>query len=369
MNLKSMVLDHYDMIAAGQMQSQDMEKIASHYGDQVYTAEETNRSKDSEFALVVLSKTGSLIRKFPLNSLTNVQLSKGSFGENGHKLPPRMRKHAAQGIARACHRYGVIVPEEIEKLASEAQPFTGPYYTITTMDEKDFHVSMIKTASHQCFAVNEDVTGAPFQAIPIDTPEQVKEAMQKVDKDRKNMAFSYVVQIASNVIKRASEIGVDIPEDHVVHKVVNDRFSNLFESQMLKRAALTGGKASSKMYEGLIKTAATSSPQAVAIAVEKMDRLNRLDFRWDKELLPPLEAVMHSKTAAMEKTAGDIITINSIEYPVERVREVVKEKKEVLRDYLGDEHVEHLLGDTKEGFVTLPPAHKQIIVSMLAGDL
>ena len=369
MNLKSMVLDHYDMIAAGLMETSDMEKIASHYGDQVYSAEETRRAKDTDYALVAISKTGSLTRKFLLNSLTNVQFCKGSFEDNGHKLPLQMRKHAAQGIALACHRYGVVVPEEIEKLASEAGPFTGPYYTITDADEREFCIGMTKTASSNCFAVNEDVSGNPFQAVPIDTEEQVKEAMLKVANDRKNIAFEYVVQMATNIIKRASDLNMAIPVDHPVHQIVNDRFSEFFEGQMSKRAAMTGNTTHRQAYQQLIKTASSSSPQTVAIAVEKLDRLSRLDFRWDKELLPPLESVMHIKTAAMEKIANDVIVVNSIEYPVGQVQSVVKAKEDILNDYLGEETVKNLQQNTKEVFTSLPPAHKQIIVSLLAGDL
>lgn len=369
MNIKTLVLDQYDMVDAGVTPKGEMEKVAAHYHDSFYSHEDMRRGKDTDFAIVVLSKTGSLVRKFFLNSLSNTQMAKLAFLDNHDKLPIAMQRHAAAGIAKACQRYAVVVPDEISKLASEYPDYKSPYYTITREDERSHYLSMEKVASHKCYAINEDLTGAPFLSVPIDTERELREAMRKLEKEASIMAFGYAVQMAGNIIKRASDVGVAIPDDHVSRRILGTEFSEVFESQMAKRAAMAGNDRFKNAYHELVKTASASDPRAVATAVDKLDRLSRLDFRWSKELLPPLDAVISHVTEPMRKKAEEIVAMGGIDYPVDTVRSTVNSKSDVMRKYIGASNVARLEQDPKAGFDELPAAHKQLVLALMKGDV
>lgn len=360
-NLSSIILDQYDMIEAGSLSTEDMEKLAQQYGDDVHDKVDINRHRDDDFALVMVGRPGHMLRKFPVNSKTNTQLSKHAFLQNGSKLPERVRKIAAQSLLRACKRYRVVVPEEMEKIAGDGE-YVGPYYLMTRTEELDVERALLeKAASTEHYAITHNLNGDSMQRYPIDTEDELRSAIREFEKRADQMAFGYTQQMASNIEKRATELGVDIPNDHRISKTLSESFSPVFQREMEKRAELCSDPESAETYRGFIKQASESTPQAVAAAVERMDRLNQLNFRWNRNILPPIDAVM------AQKEAQDVISLNDVQITAEDLRKVVTDHSKSVEGYIGQKAMKNLKKDPVGTFKKLPAAQKQALLNMTRG--
>lgn len=360
-NLKSIILDQYDMMESGSITAGDMEKLAQQYGDAVHSKVDIMRHRDSDFALVMVGRPGHMLRKFPINSKTNTQLSKHAFLQNGTKLPSRAQKIAAQSLVRACKRYQVVVPEEMSKIAGECE-YSGPFYSMTRGEEREIEISLLdKTASAEHYAINQNINGGPMQRYPIDTADELRTAIREFEKKADHMAFVYTQQMATNIEKRAGELGVTIPREHRVSKTLSNTFSPVFQREMEKRAEICADKDSAETYKGLIKQASESTPQAIATAVERMDRLNQINFRWNRNILPPIDAVMG------EKTAEDVVELNDTQVSADDIRKAVSDHGKSVKGYIGAKAMKSLASDPVGTFKSLSPAHKQAILNLTRG--
>jgi len=85
----------------------------------IMSYEQQQEMPDDEFAVVIMTKTGQKIRKFPVNDKGHTWLSCESFKKTAHKLPHKAVEVAASNLYANCIYNDIECPNLIKKLAAD----------------------------------------------------------------------------------------------------------------------------------------------------------------------------------------------------------------------------------------------------------
>ena len=149
-------------------------------------------TNDSDYALIIKTASGDVLKKFPVNNSTNLVFSHVSYEKNKHKLNEEMRKIAESNLAKRLDLYGFEHDYKIEETY-------GNQYTLTKEEE------IIKEAEEEPteFAYGDKLPIDNINNLQKSASEFLRQARTLPVRDRKNIAFA--------LVKKASEMGVELP--------------------------------------------------------------------------------------------------------------------------------------------------------------
>lgn len=355
MNLSALVLDQYDMLASGKYTSETLEKIAAVVGEKIAGAEDVSRQRSDDFALVMVLPGGRMSRKWPIMSKSATVMSLGSFVTNGDKLPDEPRKLAGLNIVKACERYSIDADELRAGYSPEDLKKIGNCWVVPSAWAAQ-EPEMQKAASARCFAITEGLEGEGLERMSITTPDELKIAMRRFS--TVNFRAPFVCQMAENIVKRAEQLGIEIPEGDPINMVAG----NCFSPQLIHKLAERVRKAPPEnrmQYLGLIKAAQHSTPKALASALEIADMQSGLKHQWNRGLTSPVDSVFGWPKQAEELNLG---RVSVDEKSLKRIASTLPDEVEAI---VGESGMEGLKNDPMQTFMALPQPNQQALVSLL----
>jgi hypothetical protein len=177
MGLNAVVLDYIDMVKAGEVLEETLDELTKMAGDAPTTEENVIRHHDEDFALIIISKHGSLNRKFLVASKAVALVHKHAFLKNHARLPQKAQTIAAGNIKAACIRYRLPVGEKLKKLAERKKHNPGNIYIMTAEDDFKTRIKSASKGKKGKYAITKDLNGDLFEIIPINTEHELKEAI------------------------------------------------------------------------------------------------------------------------------------------------------------------------------------------------
>lgn len=377
MSIRSLVLDAYDMLDVGAITSEEFQKVAELNLESATDRESIYRQLDRDFALVFVLPNGDRLRKFPVNNKTNTMMSQRAFLANRGKLPERAQEMIAHRLVSACGRYGIEADDEVAAIMRGSLEANNNYYyvepellaifgsNIDSNESDDFEeeapndATTKEASTRTLWGIDDTIGEQKFRKYPMKTAEQVRKLVRNFGNIGPRMMCKYAFQLADNVVKRAKELKVTIPEESVILKYASTKLSPYFSyaiSDRLKIAARDPQMFSS--YMDLLSKKASYTPRQIASALEGLDQSYRLRHRYGIEFPNPVDSVL-----GISKLGEDLSTGDTMIDPTS-LRQALEDNREAFEEHLDSEIVDKLEKDP-DALKTLPIPVRQLVSKIL----
>jgi len=336
------VLDVYDDLKKDLLRS-NLEKVGALRLD---PPDKVSALSDDQFAGIFLTKTGRAIRKYPVHTPDAVVLSRLYFENVADELPKEACAIIRDNLSRAATRHSLPgAPATLEKSAGSGN----------LIDLRSMSGPMPKIASSGHFALENH--------YPIDSTSQIKQASAYFEEHC--MQFEPVDRFAfaSNVLRRAGELGEKMADVSEIHKYAGADFGNLVQSAFHERTCLLDGDDMAiRALQTLFEKRASLNPEEFAAELETFDRSNRLDRHWDRArgIRDPYRSTFENVKIAR------VIKVGSASITQEQLQQIVDSG--MLKEAFSDTFCNEFAEAPMEIFQSLPKPEQQIIVEM-AGEL
>lgn len=147
---------------------------------------------DADYALIIKTASGDVLKKYPVNNSTNLVFSHVSYEKNKHKLNDGMRKIAESNLAKRLDLYGFNHEYNIEETYGNQYALTREEETLKEAEEEPKE-----------FAYEDKLPIDNVKNLQKSASEFLRQARALPVRDRKNIAFA--------LVKKASEMGVELP--------------------------------------------------------------------------------------------------------------------------------------------------------------
>ena len=359
----------------------------------VLTEEERGRLPDHAFAVVLVDGPRKM-RKFACVDKAHSAISAIYLMENAKALPYEARGIAAHNIKVACNRYGIRVPDRLNKLAARtkklidtdgpvplmskakaaeisgtniapltasngkrlkkiASPLVSPYVDVTR-DTQPVRFSKEKVA----YAL-EDEDGPQF---PLGSYAQVKEAAEFFAQQGRRFHPRRRHEACVKIAARADAVGVALaPEVRRYGSTTYAPDGQIKMGFQTRRQMFRDGEDDSGLLDRLLEKKASVRPEEFAEALAEMDIALGLSRYWDKSVLDPW-----ATTFGPEKVAEWSWTHGNEQLKADQLQALVKggPGRSALERSFGAELVEALAKNPTAIFDSLPLDQKIVIARM-----
>jgi len=359
----------------------DLSKMAQEVHDPLFTKDDARRLLDSEFGIILVLPNGDKLRKFPAANRSITKASIKAFNTNHGKLPEEAKRIISHRLYRAALRYDIEPGELIEHLVTHTTS-DGLYYAVTSEmmslvadigPDDEFAVReddvLSKGAS---YAITHDVHGNPMNKFPIGSKTQLQRQLKHFEKQAFTLYTAYAIQMADNIVKRASELSFDIGPESKVFLFASKEFSKTAHLNIDARIAKVSHKpeASARYFDIKSKVASGKhTPQQLAVMIEKADRDNRLHFYWSSRqsrrgglFQHPAEAMM----AMPSKLGAESVDCQGVLIDVGRFNELLDERSDLFQTHFSPEEIEGMKDDPEGALKSMPAPQREIILSLIS---
>ena len=193
------IIDANDDIAAGA----PLARTDAEYLSKFEINMEPEGLPDSAFALNLITKTGSVIRKYPIKTPGDTALSVWYFTKVAQeRLPKEVKRVAATFIKAACEVHKVSPSGMVSQWADPEVKDNS-----IQLDQVDSNVVSHVKLGEEDYALKTD-SGLKY---PINTPNLVKTAAAYFRENWKQITPAWRHQMADKITKKAGEFSVEIP--------------------------------------------------------------------------------------------------------------------------------------------------------------
>ncbi len=275
------IIDANDDIAAGA----PLARTDVEYLRQFEINMEPDNLPDAAFALNLITKTGSVIRKYPIKTPGDTALSVWYFTKVAQeRLPKEVKKVAATFIQAACEAHKVSPTGMVRQWADPEIKDNS-----IQLDQVDSNVVSQVKLGEEDYALKTD-SGLKY---PINTPNLVKTAASYFRENWKQITPAWRHQMADKITKKAASFDVKIPvEDaEILEKYASGRYSNILHLAINERRnALQNDDMAVQVLDNLFEKRASMEPGKFAQALENFDQLYGLNDYWDSTIIDPYQS-------------------------------------------------------------------------------
>lgn len=357
---KTLVLDQYDMLSVGELDFDVFTKTAAFYKEAKTTKEDLSRQLDTDFAAVLVIPTGDKIRKFPINSKANTDMSLKAFEKNYKKMPDTLAAFIGHRLFLAAERFDIKIPDSVNGIYKNYPTSDrNAYYLVdeTTMSffgEEDYTE---KDAAY--WGVSAKTAAGDIFKFPIKTAMDVKKYVTHFDKYAGRLCTKYAFDFARNLEKRARYLEVEIPEDSTINLYCNATVSPVFRHAIDARIKEASDMETKMEYLSLLKEAATATPHQLAIKLENIDRDNRMNIKYGQGIMDPITSTM-----AIVKQA-EVIDAATASMETSDVAKSIKKNRDLFVEHLGEKLTAELERDGTQKIKALPVPVRQLILELI----
>jgi hypothetical protein len=327
---------------------------------------ETHESRGrSDFALVMLTKEGNELRKFPLFDAANTWMSCQYFEKTAHKLPARAKGMAGLMLKRACAMFDVAETPLLKEVANTLLLNGHVYheaYDITKTAQPISVETVTPDESKHFYACNG--------RYPMPSPEFVKKASQYfTDHEREFSDPAHRHEFAHNVLERAKELKVEIDQKATLDKYAGEGYGDILETQIRIRHDLLQAKPN--MDAALTKVASFKkelTPVDFAKLLHTFDKKASLDKYYDGYLADAYKStfeVRFTKTASgYSWESSDGVNVSEKE-----LTKAFEDSYDKVKGYFGPTVADSLKKHGCSIFASLPKDAKEVITKIAKGDI
>lgn len=327
---------------------------------------------DEDFAVVIMTKTGSKIRKYPVNDAEHTWLSCESFKKTAHKLPISAVKVAASNLFASCLYHGVGCDESITKFASDVDS-----NTVRVDESKDLPLEcelMSRILEKQANEVKDNEWGLIVKTAseekrmyPLNTKSNLESAIRYFSKYASSILPQYKHELANNIVKKAQTFGIDVPEAVAVYS--GNEIGNKFASNMLKRMDYVKTDKEKDFIRKVANIGSKFKMEELLSMVGEFDKVAGLDKYWDKGIKNPYVTVLEKVAQSeMPQLPAPTRTPEDKE-PMPRDLEAYSkgEASFELVGHLPQEVINKFITQPIETYNSLPDVQKEVIKKGING--
>lgn len=313
MDVSTMVLDQYDddgfkvffEIVDGMKGDSRNEMLKCAEQTQLLNQEELSSLRQDQFALSIITKTGEVVNKFPINDPSQTWLSTQYFMKTAGQLPEMPQVIVCRNLHHAANIWGLELPYEIEKIASNYSGLGSYHSNIWVEDDgikfqktEDLKVldSMSKIARDPKKQDNRywGLTNGGVCRYPLQNQDQVKIASSYFDKNYRSFTPSERNEFATRITARSIEFGIpEYAQTPSIMKFAGITFGDQFSDNIRKRVELCEElHKDGDIYNELVKNAEDLGPVQTAVGLELIDSALGLNRYHNKSLEDPYASVM-----------------------------------------------------------------------------
>lgn len=364
------------------------------------TKDDLDLLSDADFAMVVVTADHKKIRRFPIVDAAHVWLSVKYFEKTKDKMSEPLRVRVANRLQEAMnlyHQYSSDVSEAADPKAShgiymekafpeekapekypgkysysdEPREKVGAVYHETMNDKQHLEYYQIKEAQAKLsdlpdedFAVVVKQAGKTVErAIPISTPELIKEATLQFNMNEHLMTPAQRYEYAKAVLTKAARLNITIPANEGIRKYYSGTYNDKVKMAMqMRRDMLTTAddEPKLKVLDALMTKSASITPEDFARNLAQFDRISGLDRYWGAPFMPD----PYVSTFGLEKKAS------VGEYDIEEDDlAALASNAGLLQSYFSDEMIRAFEEAPLEFFMALPKPNQKLIVGIIKGEM
>lgn len=256
-------------------------------------AEKISSLKDKDFALVVMTKAGEKVRKFPIHSPEALALSAHYLSKTGSQLPAQALLIAASNMVRSHLRFGCDVPEELAKQASA--DVEGPYFnegTYRPVEEAVPAAAMGKYAYERMLS-----NGSTVKMFPVDDAQIARRSAETFSKIAYEIPARARFEGAIKLAAALRQLGV---RNEFVEKTAALTPNPAFRAHMDVRRGMVTDDESLKTLDSIQKLAGALHGPMIAAAVEEFDVRTGISHLWDIKVRNPWDSCFTVKEASVK---------------------------------------------------------------------
>lgn len=407
------VVDDPDLIKDSEMP--ELVKKATKMSRVISSKDYSSMNRD-DFALVIMTKNGHHIPKYPIHDKVHAWAANETFNKTAHRLPPDARVIAATFIKRACKFYNIPYHKTLDLMSmddltdnsygwnkksnlisqnQEREPIEaivpldpeesgslyGSSYQMpnadSESDKRSRSILLSKNVKNTTRSVlSEKVANAypdsDFGIVtnnkrlyPMFTKELMAEAQIQFDKNAEKMAPKFRREFATKIASKLQRTGW--PCFAKLSNYVGNEFSPELRNSIRIRKGFLCEVEDQNSYEVLYEKRAMLGPEKFAELLEGLDKHYGLDRYWDNKLLDPYATTYSHKTAG-EYT--DTYLWDSGEEVVSGLQiKKLAEEPSLLAGFLDPDIIKAFMVDPIDIFESLPRPQKMLIVRAIKGDL
>ena len=316
--------------------------------------EAAEKLQDSDFA-------DPSLRCFPVDSAANTWLSAAYFYKNSGQIHHKKRAHVRETIQRAARIYGN--GDDVDTVLNKKAELPVP----PEQDDNNF-----------CWLVKDASGKVVAKKYPVFDSRGVKTAMDYFGQYRGHYPLELRREIATNLLKKAREHGVDPSEAVLKTAGFGAPHRPTLVEELLERAQLTKDAEAAVVFANLNEVLACCSAEELAQNIEKiadnideLDRLNGLEKYYNTRILFPSEVVYAMSMKQASAYADDALTLNKRTFSIEKLAALSPEVFGVLGDDLvTDISTDGALSAEKMAMIlpTLPRPDKKLLEDHLVGS-
>ena len=346
---------------------------------QVLSEAERAALGDSDFGLVMITKRGSVLRRFPVNDPGNAWLSAQYFAAHHTKLAMPARMAAAGTIKRACQAYGVPASGTVDAYAAQLE-LGASANTYVEGSEGAWMLRKIATAellakqasaaemnallempdSHFALVVHT-VDGEVIRKYAMPDAEYVVKAAAYFDKYAMQLAPEHRHRFASSVKARAHELGVAVDHASLLDKWASPSWNGHVQAHLEQRKSLLPrNDPARRVLDKLAAAVGETDPETMAQALATFDHATGLSRYYDRGLTDAFASTM-DKAASGWSTEIDDETLTEAD-----LRKVASSSR--LKSYLGEGFARQFAEHPVETFEALPTSEQVLIKQLAMGE-
>lgn len=318
MQLAGQVIDIYDDSQLSIASTLDgIEKWAS---TEVLSAEDLASIPDNQFGIIVLTKLGERIRKFPLTDDGNVWLSSEYFDHTHTKLSSAQRVIAATHIKRACDAHDIPPATAVMNFAADEAPtniveedsipawlHNGAEAELTKSAALDFDT--VIHVPDGCYALSFEQDGEYINKYAMPDKHHVKVAADYFSEHVLDFSPEHRHMYAQNVVKRAEDLSVDVSDNAALQKWAGEDWNNKINWHLEQRKSLLSTDEEKETLEKLAGEMPSVEPEVFAQALGYFDKQAGIDKYYDRAIADPYAAALGlEKTGWSQEIDDDTLT-------------------------------------------------------------
>lgn len=364
MSLSTQILDLYDDLGMTQLKALRGDAVPSFIKTaKVSSREEAALLPNDAFALHMMTKEGSRLRRFPVSSAADTWLSCTYFEKNAHKLPYQAAKLAATHLESACERFGIEPNSTVQRLAVDEIPRSNLY--VEEMDmTKAAHVASIVQSSE----------GGPYalgNKYPLFNEGFVKKAAAYFVDYFGQFDPSDRHAYARNVLNRAEELGLSLDGNEVaaLRKVAGTEYGDSIESQIrIRKNLLEHDEEACAALNKIADVKDQATPEQFSQLLNQWDQDYNMERSYGRYLMDPYQATYSRQ---MTKEAGYTWEDSSAGVSIngKELEKAASDKYDKIKGYFGATLADSLKKHGSTIFESLPSDAKVVIARIAKGNL
>ena len=319
--------------------------------------DDRENTPDDYYAVVMMTKAGHKIRRYPVFDKSHTWLSCRAFEKTAHKLPFDAVKTAASILYSNCVYHDIECPASIKKFADTI------YSNIVNIDEDkdpplEYHIkqALINKSSKKISDNEYGIVTKTAKLYPLNTKGNTEKAISYFEEYSNQMLPRYRREFAQQITKYANYHGIHPDLD----KHSSTEQGNRVKHNISVRRAFVKKAEEVQFLDDLTAKCKDIETDRLINIIEQFDKLAGLDRYWDVQIKNPNETVL-------EKLAIDSSSMGIRDDDIEAYAKTHASVE--LMGHLPEESINEFIMEPKKKYKDMSDIQKMIIIRGVTGRL